>query len=294
MKRLLVPLFGCALLGGLFAPHSFADDEVATKEEPKSEESVETKTKSSVSARIVIVGPDGKRDEIKFSGDDFNKDDMLKGLPEETRKRVEKILKNNMGEMPFNFDLDIDADLQIADSLEDLPDRIRDLVEQSIKDSMKFNPIIAPGFSIGADGDWDEFEFNGDGNQDFMKGMPENIQRQIRKAMEQNLRAMEQSKEAMEQRKKAMEQSLKAMEQSKEAMNQRKARVLFRRRQTKDGVDTDVDIREGDADVEVRETAKTDQDNKQTKNASSLEKKLDLILSRLESLENDVAELKAK
>ncbi|MEM6692621.1 MAG: hypothetical protein AAF664_24540 [Planctomycetota bacterium] len=293
MKRFFAPLLCCVLLGGLIASRSYADDEVETKEEPKSEEQVE-KSKSSVSARIVIVGPDGKRDEIKFSGDDFNKDDMLKGLPEETRKRVEKILKNKTGEMPFNFDLDIDADLQVADSLEDLPDRIREMVEQSIKDSMKFNPIIARGFSIGADGDWDEFEFNGDGSQDFMKGMPENVRKQIRKAMEQNLRAMEQSKEAMDLRKKAMEQSLKAMEQSKEAMNQSKARFLFRRRQIKDAMDTDVDVREGDAGVDVRDSGEAVKDSNQSKHASSLEKKLDLILSRLESLESDVAELKAK
>ena len=82
MKRFLIPAM---LLTMCLVSTSY----LAADEDP-----AEIKARSKISGRIVIIGPDGKKQERKFGSDNANAKGVPTDLPKEIRERLEKALRD--------------------------------------------------------------------------------------------------------------------------------------------------------------------------------------------------------
>lgn len=209
------------------------------------------------SGRIVVLAADGDRSEIKLEADGLDSAELkktLKALPEEARRSVEEILSGD-GEMPFRLDLrnGSEAAVEIEGALSDLPEKIRQRVADSMGE-IEDGISVGRGFSIDSEGKVKEFRF-GDDIMRFTQDGLNVVPDEVRRHVMKALRHRFSTRSGQKEEKLSAD-------------------------------DSEVHVVPQPADeVESDQQPKTNQGNR-------LEKKLDLILSRLETLENEVAKLK--
>ena len=146
------------------------------------------------SGRIVVLGADGDRSEIKLEADGLDSAELkktLKALPEEARRSLEEILIGD-GEMPFRLDLrdGSKAAVQIEGALSDLPAKIRQRVKESMGEIGK-GISVGRGFSIDSDGKVKQFRFGDDVSsfsEDDLDTLPDEVRRHVLESSEKSLR----------------------------------------------------------------------------------------------------------
>ena len=156
----------------------------------------ETTVEATIIGHGLIVGPDGEKKEFKLGHLDATKE-MLKNLPEEVRKQVEKAMKDSSKGSFLGQGIMIGPDgekkvfklgdsLDFGEALKELPKEARKKIEQALKEAGNIS-VQSSGRAIviGPDGVKNEFKF-GDGNLDdldankeMLKNLPEEVRKQV-------------------------------------------------------------------------------------------------------------------
>ncbi|MCG8653152.1 MAG: hypothetical protein MI861_25150, partial [Pirellulales bacterium] len=160
---------------------ALADDDGGPKKE----------SKARVSGRIVIIGPDGQKEEMEFDEEGELGDNLLKNVPEEMREHLEKAMQAARNQQRvfnrnlFNEDLDLKIDrFDDFEGFKGISEEAREQLEKAMKGHFDNDLIIGRGLFIGPDGVKRGFRLGGDEEDEvIIKRLPNEIRLQIDRVM---------------------------------------------------------------------------------------------------------------